>query len=436
MGGLKSRLSRLKELGLAKASSLEKPPAPPTLSPAPSAAPTATPPATPTATSKVRGRAGPEGWEKGEANEYWRIVGTSFSIGLSEFEEGFDLRFFLPKDKGSGRRGRFEDLAFFDFETTGLSGGTGTLAFLAAVGWFEGPDLRVCQVFMDDFPGEVAFLQRVLHLLGRRKLVATYNGGSFDMPLLRTRCVLNRIPCPDHGHMDLLPPARRLWSGAFASCALQELERELLGYERMDDIPGFLIPRIWLDYSAGKDEVEGDFPDDQDSRRLMDRVFAHNLRDIVSLARLFFLMGKIADDPVGRGPETKVNCRRLAAYLAETGREGEGEALFQSAWEGGEPLAGLGLARLRRRAGDLHGYGAILASIQGKDPRIWIEKAKYWEHSRKDYPQALSCAVRAREDLGRREAGLSEGLRRRLDEDIELRMARLRRKSERAGKAP
>jgi hypothetical protein len=393
MGGLKSRLSRLKDLGF-KATGHPVP----------------------------RTAAPPEGWEAGEPHEYWRLTETSFALDPADFEKGFDQGLFSPTGVLSSSSGRFEDLAFFDFETTGLSGGAGTIAFLAAIGWFEGLNLIVLQVFIDDFPGEPAFLARVLDRLAERGTVVTYNGASFDMPLLRTRCVLNRIPGREFRHIDALKTARRFWSGSLSSCALQALEAELLGYQRTDDIPGFLIPRIWLEYSGGRRNSSL-----EDPRALMEKVFAHNVRDIVSLARVFCLMNKIAENPIRRAGQERVRLRSLAAILINLGRRPEGVALLEEALAAGDSMAGLALARLLRGEGDWRGYEEILLSLEENDPRVCVEKAKFWEHRRRDYPAALACVQRAA-DLLTAESGRTDGSIRFL-EDIAKRKRRLEFKS-------
>ena len=140
--------------------------------------------------------------------------------------------------------------AFLDTETTGLSGGTGTCAFLAGVGRLTAGGFRVRQFFMRDFADEPSLLWALAGHLGEFDVVATYNGAAFDQPLLETRYRLARQPTPFArlAHLDLLFGARRLWKLRLESCRLVELENRILGVERQGDVPGAMIPDLYFDY--------------------------------------------------------------------------------------------------------------------------------------------------------------------------------------------
>ncbi|MGI5837075.1 MAG: ribonuclease H-like domain-containing protein, partial [Chloroflexota bacterium] len=123
---------------------------------------------------------------------------------------------------------------FVDLETTGLAGGTGTYAFLVGIGYYQGVRFVVRQFFMEDYDAEEALLHALAESLEPFGSVVTFNGKSFDLPLLETRFQLARRPFPlqDLPHLDLLYPARRLWKGRLESCALSSLEESILGVER------------------------------------------------------------------------------------------------------------------------------------------------------------------------------------------------------------
>ncbi len=177
------------------------------------------------------------------------------------------------------------DLRLFDLETTGLSGGAGTIAFLAAVGRLAEGEFELTQVFLEDFPGEPSFLAALLPLL-EGGIVVSYNGRAFDMPLLRTRCVMNGFAVPEPSlHIDALYASRRLWKRVHGGASLGLLEREVLGLERSDDIPGALIPEVWLAFAR-----EGE-------SRLMPQVLSHNADDVVGLARLLARAQGVFDAP-------------------------------------------------------------------------------------------------------------------------------------------
>ena len=165
-------------------------------------------------------------------------------------------------------------LRFFDTETTGLAGGTGTRAFQIGVGdWHDGV-FRVRQLTITTLAAETAMLDTFARWLDDEDVLVSYNGRSYDAPLLATRYRLARrnSPLPALTHLDLLHPVRRRYRGRWANCRLSTIERELLGIVREDDLPGSEAPRAWLDYLRGG------------SARNLRRVGEHNRQDLCSLA--------------------------------------------------------------------------------------------------------------------------------------------------------
>src|SRR3989442_3322179 len=140
-------------------------------------------------------------------------------------------------------------LLFLDTEATGLAGGTGTYAFLVGVGHLDGDRVVVAQYFMRDFDEEPALLAALVPLLEQAAGVVTFNGSGFDLPLLETRFVLARRRWPALlPHLDLLRPARRVFTARCAACLLTTLEREVIGVVREDDVPTALIPALYFDF--------------------------------------------------------------------------------------------------------------------------------------------------------------------------------------------
>jgi uncharacterized protein YprB with RNaseH-like and TPR domain len=167
-------------------------------------------------------------------------------------------------------------LLFFDTETTGLAGGTGTRAFMiGAADWHEG-SLRIRQLLMSTMAAEAAMLREFASWLTPHTVLASYNGRSYDAPLLKTRYRLARLPDALTGldHVDLLHPTRRRYRGHWENCRLATIERELLRIVREDDLPGSQAPMAWLTYLRGG------------ASGLLRRVAAHNHQDVVTLARL------------------------------------------------------------------------------------------------------------------------------------------------------
>ncbi len=173
------------------------------------------------------------------------------------------------------------DLLFFDTETTGLAGGTGTSGVqVGAAAWHRRPllagGLAVRQLLITTFAAESAMLRTFAGWLAPTTVLSSYNGRCYDAPLLKTRYRLARLPCPiiPLDHVDLLFPTRRRYRGVWENCRLATIERELLRIVREDDLPGSQAPAAWLSYLRGG------------SSALLHRVCAHNHQDVVTLALL------------------------------------------------------------------------------------------------------------------------------------------------------
>lgn len=172
-------------------------------------------------------------------------------------------------------------LLFFDTETTGLAGGTGTRAFMiGAADWHRDPvhgdGLRIRQLLITTMAAERAMLDVFASWLGPGTVLSSYNGRCYDAPLLKTRYRLARMrdPLSALDHVDLLFPTRRRYRGVWENCRLATIERELLAIVRDDDLPGSHAPAAWLGYLRGG------------ASTLLRRVAAHNHQDVVTLARL------------------------------------------------------------------------------------------------------------------------------------------------------
>ena len=178
---------------------------------------------------------------------------------------------------------RHEHCLYFDTETTGLSGGTGTRAFMiGAADWMNG-QLRVRQLYLTTMGGELAMLKEFSSWLQPETVLVSYNGRCYDSPLLKTRYRLARLPDPISGlrHLDLLFPTRRSYRGVWENCKLSTIERNALGVVREDDLPGSEAPRAWRDYLRG--ESAKDFR----------RVIQHNSQDMKSLQGLLVHLSEL-----------------------------------------------------------------------------------------------------------------------------------------------
>jgi uncharacterized protein YprB with RNaseH-like and TPR domain len=168
------------------------------------------------------------------------------------------------------------DALFLDTETTGLAGGTGTMAFLIGLGWFEDGQFHVRQILARDFGEEKAALSYLSEIAGEKKFLVTFNGKAFDVNLLTTRFILNRLrsDLSSLPHLDLLHPSRRILGHRLENSRLATLEAEVLGVEREGDIPGWEIPQRYFDWLRHRDG------------RLLASIFEHNRLDVISMASL------------------------------------------------------------------------------------------------------------------------------------------------------
>ena len=176
---------------------------------------------------------------------------------------------------------------FVDTETTGLAGGAGTTAFLIGVGYFLDNVFRLDQCFMRDFDDEEPMLAYLDPLFQRAETIVSFNGKSFDIPLLRTRFIANRLPfrLNSTSHFDLVHAVRRIWKLRLKDCSLGSIERHVLGIHRHDDVPSYEIPQIWFDFLRSRDA------------RDLPRVFSHHRNDILSLVSLTALLAHCIDQP-------------------------------------------------------------------------------------------------------------------------------------------
>ena len=284
--------------------------------------------------------------------------------------------------------------AFLDTETTGLAGGTGTCAFLVGVGTIETGGFRVRLFFMRDYDEEPAMLDALSQCLNQCEALITYNGKSYDVPLLETRFRLNRQASPlgRLRHVDLLYPARRIWSERMSNCRLGTLESEVLGFERHDDVPGALIPHRYFDYLRTGNPTG------------LRSVFRHNVLDLVSLACLGAVLLPTFAAPGETAFRHGEDMLGLARWLRNRGdREGALDlyrkairaglpsgCLFASIWES---------ARLEGQAGNRGMQVRLLRDLSRvANPyraAAFEQLAKYYEHREKDFRTALEMTHNA-----------------------------------------
>ncbi len=266
---------------------------------------------------------------------------------------------------------------FLDAETTGLAGGTGTYAFLVGLAWWEEGRFAVEQYFMSDHGEEPSLLLGLLDHLARRPVLVTFNGKSFDWPLLQTRFQITRVGKVRQPpvHLDLLYPARQLWRLRLKSVALTQLESHVLGLNRGQDIPSEAIPQSYFDF------LRGGPPE------AMTEVFRHNRLDLCGLAFLALRICRILADPENSDccPEELFGVSRL---LQSRGEEHLAERTYRKALGGGLPesarqIAQKELAFLAKRRRDYAASNAFWEELAGSTElglAAYEQLAVYYEH--------------------------------------------------------
>lgn len=311
----------------------------------------------------------------------------------------------------------FADALFLDTETTGLSGGTGTYVFLIGAARFIDGEFVLRQFFLQDLHEERALLHELDEFARGCTGIVSFNGKGFDVPLIANRYIMQRrrLLLPAHCHLDLLWPARRIWSRRLPSCALSALEREILAVERQGDVPGALIPALYFHYLRSKDASP------------LAAVFEHNRRDVLALASLAVALCAAALEPVEylKHPVDllalgRVLLRRRDYMLAEHCHT---QALAGNLPRTERGWAWIGLAEVygrterREEAIPLLQSAARLGGPAGLEAAIRL--AKYLEHQARDYAAAAEMTALA---LGQ------QGDNRHVRADLAHRMSRLQRK--------
>ena len=288
---------------------------------------------------------------------------------------------------------------FLDTETTGLSGGAGTVAFLVGVGYVEGETLVIEQLMLREYADEPALLDRLGRRMADFDSVCTFNGRNFDMPLLETRFTMNRMRDRWKAleNLDLLYPSRRAWKLRLGSCRLCNIESEILGMPREDDLPGSEVPARFFQFLKTGEEA------------LLEDIVRHNRQDIATLAKLLVRLCAVNDRP-----ELLSDQRDLFSMGKSLERQGElktARELYRAsaiprpagtlAALSGERIAGSANWRLYglcRRSGDWSGAEEVLLQMLRRRQMpgtVCVELSKLWEHRRRNYPKALEYALQS-----------------------------------------
>jgi uncharacterized protein YprB with RNaseH-like and TPR domain len=285
--------------------------------------------------------------------------------------------------------------AFLDTETTGLMGGAGTYAFLIGVGSIDHEGFRVRQFFMRDYVEEPSVLHALSAYLARFDVLITYNGRSFDQPLLETRYTMcrTRHPFARMEHLDLLFGARRLFKLRLENCRLVNLENQILGVEREGDMAGELIPYCYFEYLRT-----------QRAYRLIP-IFHHNVLDIVSLACLTGVIPEAFRDPENMRVRHGMDLLGVARWLRISGRLEEAHRLMRRAIDLGLPDRHLFRAlfeaggiekKLGQADAALATFTDLSLSPNPYRARAYEQLSRHYEHRERNFSMALECVRAAR----------------------------------------
>ncbi len=283
--------------------------------------------------------------------------------------------------------GRKNPVVFMDTETTGLAGGTGTLAFLLGMGKFTADGLQVRQYFLTGFKGETALLGTAERFLAETKTLVTFNGKGFDNPLLATRYRLAGLdnPFARLDQLDLLYPTRSAFAGRWPDCRLQSTEQRLLGFRRRGDLPGSEAPETWFRWVRFGDA------------RSLPALLEHHHQDIVSLAVLLPGLHACFIQPLEHGADIL----GIARHRRRTAGKQEAYSLLRQYRTHLEEAGLLELARQARRYGHLELALEIWSELAEQRNLEALENlAKHYEHIRRDPREALRLTRRLLELSG------------------------------------
>ena len=279
-----------------------------------------------------------------------------------------------------------DKMLFLDTETTGLSGGVGTLAFLVGLGYFEDGAFVVEQDLMRDYDEEIFLLNHVRERLQKAQLLVTFNGHTFDMPLLNSRFLMQRMrPAPLPPHVDLLRSARSVWRLRLKHCSLSALEEAVFHQPRKDDLPGALVPKQFFDYLKCRDFA------------LLEPVLQHNCQDIKTLPHLLHKLLSLYENPLA-SPHAQ-DVFSIGRVMEKRGQKALARKCYRAADKGTmSRLSRMTLADSYRREREF----ALAASIYeemiadglgGAFP--YIALAKLCEHKLNDPARALQLTKKA-----------------------------------------
>ena len=316
-----------------------------------------------------------------------------------------------------------ENLLFIDTETTGLSGGAGTYVFLIGVAKYDKGGIQFAQFFLQDPAAELSQLRALEEFVSSSELIVSYNGKSFDLPRIKTRYSFLGYESPfnEMYHIDLLHIARRIWKSHLPGCTLGDLEHHILGLKRSSlDIPGWQVSEKFFDYLQTGDPEP------------LQSVFYHNEIDVISLVSLLSYITDRITNPISSDYHQRQDQISVGEYLIHLKQDNLAitvldQALLNSDLPDILRINGLlSLAHLHKRS---EAYDLAIPIWEEcaalKDPRPHIELAKYYEHKKSDFQEAIHWTLSAMEILQNFSA---DSITTKIIAEAEYRLSRLKRK--------
>lgn len=326
------------------------------------------------------------------------------------------------------KKNSLENFVFLDTETSGLSGGTGTFAFMVGIGWWEKAEFHLQQFFLREPAEETAMLAALDEVITPFRTVVSFNGKSFDIPLLNGRHTLNafKSPFPEMQHVDLLALSRRVWRNRLPSRALGALEQDVLSVARSEEeIPGWMIPEMYFEYLKSGNS------------KPMAGVFYHNKMDILSLAALFLHLSNLLTSPMDWLSSEGLDLIAIAKLYDDTGRRDKAIPLYEYSLSLGLPQPFFiqtlyRYAELARKEGNIdQALHLWQKAAEYKEWQACLEVAKYYEHRLRDYQAALEWTAQAQAYLDTSVQPLY--LKKNINFEMQKRQDRLFRKLNRHG---
>lgn len=339
-----------------------------------------------------------------------------YALGQLAGQSDSLMSILLPGDVEAANGGLpYEQLLFLDTETTGLGIGAGNVPFMIGIGFYEAGQFIVEQMFIRNPAEELAMLHHLQHRLDCHPYLVSYNGKTFDWPIIKNRYVLNRMPSEPYiaGHLDFLYPSRSLWKHTLPSCRLGKVEEERLHVTRQEDVPGSLAPTLYFQYLAEKDI------------RIVQGVFDHNELDLLSLAGLSIHFSRVL---AGRYQLAEMELEeqfrlglwfhklQLASYAEAVLEQLKARLLLQdaSAETGDEHLLPLAQVYKQQRRYD-DACELWLSYVERKGRRStasvepYVELSMHYEHREKRLTLALHYAEQALDKARQRKALIRPG---------------------------